>query len=197
MTIVREMYPPEDVECLTDLTYAAMASGFRWGYTVDRHGVRIVDMRRRLLTLDENTDSRSCNPQLLGWLRQGTTALETSRTKLDKGITITIRMLGPISLWDCRLDSAVLDYQTANRMIPIRMSDDPAVLQDIMALTTSSDLWGMAQVYPGTRPQPQRLDRVCRSTRIRSAGPACCCHYPWAPCPLGRPYSHQRDCMAA
>ena len=46
-----------------------------------------------------------------------------------------IRMLGPISLWDCRLDSAAVDYQTANRMIPIRMNDSPDALQGILALT--------------------------------------------------------------
>ena len=133
-TAVKDMYPPEDVECLTDLTFAAMASGFRWGYTVDTEGVRIVDMSLKLLALDENTDSRPCKTELMGWLRQSTSAEETSRSKSGKGENITIRMLGPLSLWDCRLDSAAVDYQTANRMIPIRMNDSPDALQGIMAL---------------------------------------------------------------
>jgi hypothetical protein len=134
-TLVKSLYPDEDVECLTDLTFASMANGFRWGYTVDREGVRIVDMRRKLLSLDETADSRSCEMKVMGWLRQSTSAEETSRSKAGKDGNVIVRMLGPISVWDCRLDSAVVDYQTANRMIPIRLNDSHDALQAILALT--------------------------------------------------------------
>lgn len=134
---ITDLMPSDDVENVIDVTYAVIAAGFKWGATRGRDGTAVVDVRRKLLLLDENSELRKADTRVLSALRQSTSTKLTTRMKIVNGQPERYQLLGPLSLLDCRLNTAEIDYQTANRMTPIGMIDSPDALDEILRLTAN------------------------------------------------------------
>ena len=146
--------PPEDYESLIEITYAALTSGGLWPSQVLRDGTHLVDLRDKLIVLDERADIGSGGRSVLAALRQATSAEETTRVKMENGVPARYRLLGPVSLIDCRLSTNDRDYQTANRMLPIALDDSTETLEALVRLTANKP------TLKGRRMAQQRRD-IC------------------------------------
>lgn len=133
-TRIAATQPVEDVKCLTHVTHAALAAGLGVTPTYDSAGNRMIDLRQKLLLLDENALVRDGN--VLSSLRQVTSTEYTSRTKIERGYPVTTILRGLLTMVDCQLTTSDVDYQTANRMIPILLMDDADTLREIMVLAS-------------------------------------------------------------
>lgn len=129
---VSNWFPPEDVVSLVGVTYAAMTCGFGWDRVTNGNSTTI-DLRTKLIVMDEQP-SAGADRQLDAALRQATSASVTTRVKMEKGQPVQINLLGPTTVWHCRLDSAFGDYQSSNRMLPIELRNDPKTLGAIVQL---------------------------------------------------------------
>lgn len=132
---VCDLMPHDDVESVIDISYAAITSGLKWPAMHGRDGTVTADFRDKLLLIDENTEIRNADKRVLSALRQATSTGSTTRFKMVKGQAQRFTLLGPISLIDCRLNTAEVDYQTANRLTALQMRADEDALNEILKLS--------------------------------------------------------------
>jgi energy-coupling factor transporter ATP-binding protein EcfA2 len=132
-TRVTGLLPPEDTRYVIEVTYAALTAGFGWDSAPNGLDARAYDFRQKLLVVDENADVRDL--KTMACLRQATSTEWTRRAKMERGQSVTTALQGPLTLVDCRLSTADVDYQTSNRLVPILLPHDPDALQTIMDRT--------------------------------------------------------------
>lgn len=117
VSLVARLHPETDIIVRQNITWAALMEGLGCGN----------DLRRRVICLDENVESRKRDHDLMGTIRELTTKECVTRSKMQRGVPQNITLLGPAAIIDCMLTDTVLTDQDVNRFLVISMPEDPAV----------------------------------------------------------------------